>query len=507
MFPLDRPFDLFDREREWADLCSLATTSAPGVRLGVVSGRRRQGKSFLLRALTKTTDGFYHQAQQLERRQALARFADDVARTQKRSTGTLHFDDWDIALRTALGYPARGSTMQSVDGGPRLLVLDELPYLLVDSPEIPSVLQELIDEAAANRYPARCIIACGSALSVMQELLSGTNPLRGRAHLDLMIKPFNYRTAAQYWNISDPEVAFHVDAVLGGTAGYRTLIEQAPPTSIAEFPTWLGHSVLNPSHALFQERAYLLREDLRITSKQLYNSVLAAVAAGNHTQKDICSVVGRNAAQLRHPLLVLESAGFLIRSDDVLTKLRPTYRIADPIVRFAEVVVQPYQVPLEAHDITTAWSNAHAAFRSAVLGPHFEQLCRDWVAGSGTRLWPQGIGEVGTTVVNDAKGRTQFQLDVVGLQYGDRRAQSDARVVLLGEAKSGGKQRTVADLNRLRRIRDLLATRGSDVANATLAVFGRAGFDDNLRAAASDDAHVLLVDLTDLYASDPSILS
>jgi hypothetical protein len=129
------------------------------------------------------------------------------------------------------------------------------------------------------------------------------------------------------------------------------------------------------------------------------------------------------------------------------------------------------------------------------------------VAGSGTRLWPQGIGEVGTTVVNDAKGRTQFQLDVVGLQYGDRRAQSDARVVLLGEAKSGGKQRTVADLNRLRRIRDLLATRGSDVANATLAVFGRAGFDDNLRAAASDDAHVLLVDLTDLYASDPSTLS
>jgi hypothetical protein len=34
------------------------------------------------------------------------------------------------------------------------LVLDELPYLLDHSPEIPSVLQELLDEGAGGARPA-----------------------------------------------------------------------------------------------------------------------------------------------------------------------------------------------------------------------------------------------------------------------------------------------------------------------------------------------------------------
>lgn len=45
---LERPAEMFDREREWAAL-SVFATGRP--LLGVVSGRRRQGKTFLLRSL------------------------------------------------------------------------------------------------------------------------------------------------------------------------------------------------------------------------------------------------------------------------------------------------------------------------------------------------------------------------------------------------------------------------------------------------------------------------
>jgi len=46
-----KPADMFDRDEEWAALCRFAADDRPGATLGVVSGRRRQGKTFLLDAL------------------------------------------------------------------------------------------------------------------------------------------------------------------------------------------------------------------------------------------------------------------------------------------------------------------------------------------------------------------------------------------------------------------------------------------------------------------------
>ena len=48
---LQKPDHVFGRNREWQGLAAFVTDPAPGATLGVVSGRRRQGKSFLLQAL------------------------------------------------------------------------------------------------------------------------------------------------------------------------------------------------------------------------------------------------------------------------------------------------------------------------------------------------------------------------------------------------------------------------------------------------------------------------
>lgn len=56
---LAKPPDIFDRDREWSALARFATDDQRGATLGVVSGRRRQGKTYLLEALTKQAGGFY----------------------------------------------------------------------------------------------------------------------------------------------------------------------------------------------------------------------------------------------------------------------------------------------------------------------------------------------------------------------------------------------------------------------------------------------------------------
>lgn len=70
---------MFDRDREWAALTSFAADASPGATLGVVSGRRRQGKTFLLRALCQATGGFYFAADQATDAESLRRLGALVA--------------------------------------------------------------------------------------------------------------------------------------------------------------------------------------------------------------------------------------------------------------------------------------------------------------------------------------------------------------------------------------------------------------------------------------------
>jgi AAA+ ATPase superfamily predicted ATPase len=499
---MERPKDLFARHDEWNELGEFAASTRPGLRIAIVSGRRRQGKSYLLRRLCRLADGLYHQAQELERAQSLQRFADDVATRLGLARGQLQFSDWDTALRTAIGLAPRdgGEPASGAAGPSRFLVIDELPYLLAHSPELPSILQELYDETSdGTSKPSAAVILCGSALSIMTDLLSGTKPLRGPAQVDMTLKPFGFRESAQFWGVDDPKVAFGINAVLGGTPGYRSLIDAAVPRTAAGIPKWLGRSVLNPAHALFNETAYLLREDPRIVDMRLYNSILSAVAGGRHTQKEIGALLGRDANHLRHPMGILVSAGFLLREDDVLLQKRPVYFIADPVVRLSEVVLDPYRSLLEERDVDTAWERAAPAYSSLVLGPHFERMAVEWTARHSGDRWGEAVGEVGPTVVNDPDGRAQHQLDVVALPRGVTRHTPGARVVVLGEAKSSNRQRTIGDIERLEHIRALLSGRGADTGGAQLALFGREGFDSNLKRAAAERADVHLIDLRTLY--------
>ncbi|HEY3436581.1 MAG TPA: hypothetical protein VGK35_02720, partial [Actinotalea sp.] len=409
----------------------------------------------------------------------------------------LRFDDWETALRTALAMPRTGGQATS---GASLLVIDEFPYLLERSPHLPSLLKLLVDEAASTAGArSATVVVCGSALSVMSDLLSGQKPLRGRAQLDLRLGAFDYRDARAYWGIADPLVAFHVDAILGGTPGYRNLVRTPPPAGLDDLPAWVQNEVLSPAAALYGERDYLLREDPRSRDRALFASVLAAVAQGARTQGEIGSKVGRDKNGLRHPLTVLEATGFLTKTQDVLSPRRPLYDVADPIVRFTQAVIDPYRAELEERDLAGVWQAAGPAFSSQVIGPHFEHLVRVWASRYAGERFGEPLGTVGAAVINDRDVRTRHELDLVAGPRFANLADVATPVVVIGEAKATNRRRTLSDLARLESIRALLMKGGRRAEGARLALFSLAGFDDNLVAEATGRSDVHLLGLTDLY--------
>ncbi|MBV9140613.1 MAG: ATP-binding protein [Pseudonocardiales bacterium] len=483
-----KPAEMFDRDDEWNDLVSFAVDDTSGATLGVVSGRRRQGKTMLLYSLAQATNGLYFAATEATEADSLRRLGQVIA-DHVGAPAPLQLDSWEHAVNVLLEIGRDRSTVA---------VLDEFPYLALVSRALPSVIQHALTPGRPERTNSRTrLLLCGSAMSFMRGMLSGTAPLRGRAGLELRVAPLDYRLAAQFWNLDDPHLAVLVNAIVGGTPAYRReYVRDDTPNSMADFDSWVVRAVLSPVSPLFREARYLLAEDPGFRDPTLYHSVLAAVAEGNTTRGGIANYIGRKATDLQHPLTVLEDAGLLARDGDPLRSGRSNYRITEPLVAFYQAIMRPAWTRLERRHGAQVWLSARPRFESALLGPHFEQLCRTWVAEFAAPETLGGIpATVGHGVVNDAAARTSHEVDIVAL--GD--PGSAARPVLaLGEA-TWGKQMGLAHLDRLHHIRGVLRSRRDiDVSGTKLLCASGVGFTPELRSAAAA-GQAILVDLDRLY--------
>jgi hypothetical protein len=476
----------------------------PGLRIAVVYGRRRQGKSYLLRRLADAVGGLYHLATEQAEPVSLRRFGDSLADWAGLSAGSFGFSEWERALRTAMELLAARVPSEASPGIPGLLILDEFPYLCQETPGLPSIVQSLYDGlgpgAGAGSAPLRLIL-CGSAISVMGDLLSGTRALRGRAALELRVRPFGYRDAREYWGIGSTAVAFAHSALIGGTPGYRELVsDPVVPEDLGQLGGWLARNVLRPSMPLFDEARRVVHEDPRIRDTAAYSSVLAAVAAGESSPTKIGGLLGRPATSLAHQLATLTSAGFITRGQDLLLDRRPVVTVADPMVRFHQLVIEPYLADLEAGRARQVWAEAAHTVESKIYGPHFEALAADWVARYGAAETGLTVGPVGQTVIACREHRTGHEVDVLALVRGARPQAAGAPIAFIGEAKHRDRRPGLAELRSLQHRRDLLSAAGHDASSAVLGLFSATGFTADLQTeAAASRGMILLVSLEMLY--------
>jgi len=494
--PISRPDEIYDREREWASLSAFASDATGGATLGLVYGRRRQGKSLLLELLSEKTGGFYHLALEQDEALALRAIGEDFGR-HAGAPGAVALSGWDQAIEALLELGTRGR--------PTVVVLDELPYLVSASPVLPSVVQRAFGPRSSLRARSRTrLIVCGSALSIMGRLLSGSAPLRGRASMDLLVQPFDFRQAAGFWGLQGrPELALLVHAIVGGTPAYRDLLRSDVPSSRRSFDAWVARAILDPASPLFREGRYLMAEEPGLADRALYHSILTAIAEGQTRPGQIASVLHRPQTALAHPLNVLEDIRIVERQPDALRQRRPTYRIAEPIVRFYFAVMRPHLPRLERGAGARVWRDeARASFSSQVLGPHFEDLARRWIETYASKRTLGGTpGVVAPTVVRDARGKTSHEVDVVALAPSEGRG--PRRILALGEAKWRTNVMQAGELDRLLRIRELLEARDDvHVSGARLLLFSPAGFAERLRDRAEEDDTIVLVDLERLYTGN-----
>lgn len=488
---LVKPDDMFDRDVEWMELAAFASDGRQGATLGVVSGRRRQGKTFLLRALCEATGGLYFAAEEATDHESLQQLGAALG-AHLELPSALRLNDWREAVDALLSLGAEQ---------PVLVVIDEFPYLAQANPGLPSILQNAIAPRRPERESSRSrLLLCGSAMTFMGTLLAGSAPLRGRAGLELVVPTLDYQLAAQFWGIADPVLAIKVHAIVGGTPAYRReFARDDTPAGPGDFDAWVQRTVLNPASPLFREARYLLAAEAELHDMGLYHSVLAAIADGNTTRGSIASYIGRRAGDLAHPLNVLMDCGLVYRRSDTFRENRATYEIAEPLIAFYHAVMRPIWSDLaHTRDPARLWQRSQSHFTSNVLGGHFEQLARHWTRYFAPEETVSGFpSRVEPGTVNDPAAKLTRQVDVVAVGHA---ADERETVLAIGEVK-WHETMGMPHLERLRHVRGLLtAQRRHGAATARLLCFSGAGFTPELNREASRTGDVRLITPADLYA-------
>jgi uncharacterized protein len=488
--PLSKPRDMFDRDFEWGELTRFAGSSAARATLGIVSGRRRQGKTFLLDALAVQAGGFMFTAAETTEADSLRQFGEALA-SHLGEPVPFRFADWNEAV-TRL--------MRIATNGPKPVVIDEFPFLAKATPAFPSLIQRAFEPSAQRSNTPVRLLLCGSALSFMGKLLAGSAPLRGRAGLELVVPTLDFRLAREFWGVTDLRTAVLTNAIVGGTPAYRREFAQDDaPEDADDFDPWVCRTVLNPGRPLFREARHILAEESDLHDTALYHAVLAAISEGNTTRSGIANYLERKSTDLAHPLGVLYDAGLITHETDAFRKNRSAYRIAEPLLTFYHAVMRPVWGDLERPGrATRVWRRARHTFDSSVAGPHFEGICREWARwhAEPETYGNRYPGRVASGAVSDPDERKTLQIDVAAFGRDD-----DNRDTLLaiGEAKWQETMGT-SHLNKLEHIRRLLQARGEPGAeSARLFLFGGSGFSDAVVRQAEGDPSIQLIGLDRLY--------
>lgn len=456
--------------------------------LGLVYGRRRIGKSTLLESVTTEREGFYWEATRGESGVQLGRLGEALG--AHLGVGRVAFESWDDALRQVVRLGA---------SRPTPIVLDEFGYLMESDPSIDSAITSVLGPAGQRANPGQArLILCGSAIAMMRALTVGEAPLRGRAGMELVMQPFDFRAAsAQFGFERDLDLAIRVYAVIGGVIGYATdMVDHDRPDGLDDFDRWVSARVLSPAATLHHEATTLLAEDptLSAASAPVHHSILGAIANGAVTAGTIANRLRRSVSNLDPALKRLVAAGFVVRHDDPIRSQRPVYALADPFLQFHYAVLEPHGRLLRARDPRVAWTTILAAtFDSRVRGPVFEEQARSWARRyAGAETLGGLSGHVGPSVV--VSNGNEWQLDVVVAADEDTGAPSERTVLAIGEAKSG---ETVGQ-GHLHRLEQARATLGTRAQRARILLFAPA-FTEGLLAVADRRHDLELVDLERLY--------
>jgi uncharacterized protein len=371
-------------------------------------GRRRCGKSRLLLEVLAKRSTVYYVGDEREPSLQRAALAGAVA-TLVPGFDQVTYPDWTSLFARWWREAPEGA----------VLALDEFPYLVGGSRELPSILQKLIDQHPAKRLH---LVVAGSSQRMMHGLLlDAAAPLYGRAQEIINVDPLGAAWIGKAFGYLRGVELLETYSLWGGIPHYWEL-------ALDRGSNWeaVQELVLDPLGVLHAEPRRLLLDDLRETAQAA--SILSLIGRGCNRISEIAARIEKPVTSLTRPLSRLLELGLVHREQPFGVSPRSSkkslYRIADPFLAFWFRFVEPNRSRLEAGAMKSVARGIEKNI-AAHYGEVWETLVRysiprlpiegiEWRAAH--RWWGGGID------------KNRLEVDVVAESV-------DGRTLLVGEAK------------------------------------------------------------------------
>jgi uncharacterized protein len=332
----------------------------------VLFGRRRVGKTELIKRWGRNNEVLYSQAIEADESIQLNQVYEDVRDLLPLE---VYPQSWPDLLKLFSQIRKKSA-----------VIIDEFPYLVESNPSLPSIVQRWIDHDQPDNVS---LILLGSSQSMMHGLfLDTTSPLYGRAHRIIHIKPMSYKSFTRYLAEEPSKRDIFIKySVTGGIPKYWEYIE--PKQNAAEFID----QIFNSDFSYFENEPQRILKDEKVRGLRPL-SILEAIGRGAAKPSEIAKRLNVPQTDLSRSLHILSDTSIIARElpfeESVRSTKRVMYRIADHTLRFWFNIFSPHRSRWHLYSDKKK-ENIITEHAGAVLEREFRVLYRD-----AARYWESG---------------------------------------------------------------------------------------------------------------------
>ncbi len=466
-----------DREKELSAL-EIAYKS-PAAAFVVIYGRRRVGKTALIRNFLQDKKALYYLATQeadhLNRRSFQEQLTHLIPLPYLESAENL---SWQLMFEEIV----RHSKQERI-----IIALDEFQYLGVADPSFPSLFQKIWDTTLKESNVM--VITCGSLPALMEsQALNYNSPLYGRRTAQIRLGPLDFRHYRGFYpdHLSPSELLWRFGAT-GGVPRYIEALQAADDgKDLNSFWQAINSELLNPRALLYEEPYFLLSREVKDLGS--YFSLLKTIAAGNHKLGKIAASMGVKEMNLRHHLKTLIDLG-MVKKLIPVTEKQPEksklslYVIADEFLRFWFRFIYPNKSYLEIEQTAPVLQKIKERYLEEHLSYVYETVCLQDLIYRAPREMPEWqLNRFGKW------WNRNEEIDLVALS-------EEHNLIAFGECKMTGKP-VDTDLLHSLRLKAAKVNWGNANRQEKYFIYSYSGFTSKLKQLAANDDQVKLLTLT-----------
>ena len=362
----------------------------------LITGRRRVGKTRLIKEFIGDRSALYFLATEQSERPMLNDFSDAISKYSGKVQG--EYRNWRDAFSAFAGSKA----------GKKILIIDEFQNMVKLNKAFLSIFQEIWDGSLSSEE--LMLIVCGSHISVMESLDKDSgSPLYGRFTRHITLQPLSFKEVYDGRNYIEAVESY---AVLGGVPRYMELFDDIPLRENIEI------NVMDPSSTMFDDPRVLLGHEVKEPAS--YTSIIKAIAAGNRKISSISSALEIPATTL-NPYLKRLIEIRMVRRTVPITENDPEksklglYSVDDMYTSFWFRFVYPYYSELSLGNTKWAMSEFDRHFAEDHVSFVFESICRDSV-----RDLEDLIGFIPTKI--GSYWKKDMEIDILALNTQEKKA-------------------------------------------------------------------------------------